>query len=124
MQPDARGQGKNGHLRSQNAGGHFLPEWRVGNLPIENMMDGHRLRRNRATGIDEKRAPFGVDHPSPRSVQHNVLPADLANIIWAVSGGFEVNNPDEPIGHDRLQEPGFYRALTDRHCLLVLFSVN
>ena len=45
-------------FRPQYAGRDVPPEGRAGDMCVENMMDGHRLGRDRPPWIDEARAPF------------------------------------------------------------------
>lgn len=82
-------------FRPQNIGGHIPPVARAGHPFVEDMMHGHGAGRDRPPRIDETGpARHGRDLPCPVRPLLDILPADLADIRRAASGGLQVDDPD------------------------------
>ena len=85
----------------QDAGRDLPPEWRAGDVGVDDVVDSHRLGRNRATGIDQSRPASFIDAPTAVRAERDVLPADLADVVRAVSGGLQIDDADARRMHVR-----------------------
>ncbi|MNE80656.1 hypothetical protein D3C80_1772460 [compost metagenome] len=72
----------------------FLPKRRIGDLRIQNMVDGHCFGRYGAARIDETSAALFRQRPVTITVQSHILPADLADLVAAVAGSLQINDAD------------------------------
>lgn len=85
-------QGRNAADRSKHTRSDLLPQWCVCDLLVEDVVYRHRIRRDRTTRVDEPRAAILADLPASICTKGDILPPDLANVVRAVSAGFEIDN--------------------------------
>ncbi|MCY1236151.1 hypothetical protein D9M72_487950 [compost metagenome] len=78
--------------RTQHSWRDIFPAGRTGDLFVENVMDGHRVGRNRPPRIDHQCATLIVDGPSSTVFKDHILPADLADVIRSVAGRFQIDD--------------------------------
>src|SRR3989344_262798 len=86
-------------LGSQDRWRNRLPERRVGDVAVQNVVDRHGLRRDRPPRIDEVGAAVAVQTPVAVLAADDVLPPDLADVVGAVAGGLQVYDADAGRGH-------------------------
>ncbi len=80
--------------RSKNVRRNLLPERCVGDMGVEDVVHGHRVRRDGTAGINEKRATLLGDPPPAVVAGYDILPSDLADVVRAVTGGLEIDDTD------------------------------
>lgn len=85
--------------RTQHSWGDIFPLGRAGDLFVENVMDGHRVGRNRPSWIDHQRATFIVDGPTSMVFKDHILPPDLANVVRSIAGRFQIDDANAGCRH-------------------------
>src|SRR6202040_1576315 len=75
----------------------IVPETRLRDLFVEDMVDCLGDRRDRPARIDERAAPLAMQRPASVRAERDILPADLAHAVHGrgLTGGFEIDDTDE-----------------------------
>jgi hypothetical protein len=73
-----------------------VPQRRIGDLFVEDVVDRLRDRRHRATGIDQPRPALADQFPAAIGLQRDILPADFAHAMRGRggAGGLEIDDAD------------------------------
>lgn len=95
---------------AQDAQRHLFPVGRINDLVIENMVNRHRLGGDWPSAVDEARAPLLGYHPPITVIENHILPANLADVVCAIAGGFEINDANAGRRHWRRFSPLFPRS--------------
>ena len=56
------------------------------------MMNRHRVRRDGTARVDEPRPALFSDLPLSNVIDDDILPADLANVVRAITACFEIDD--------------------------------
>jgi hypothetical protein len=60
---------------------YIFPKGNPDDVTVENRMNRHRLRRDGTAGVDHQRASLGIDLPTAALTLHDILPADLTDML-------------------------------------------
>ena len=85
----------------QDLGGDRFPERRRGDVLVQNVVHRHRLRRDRPARVDQAGTAIGAQAPAAVYALLDILPADLANVVRAVTSRLKVDdaNTRTTFGH-------------------------
>jgi len=93
-----RAQRQNAAFRPKDLRRDRLPERRTADLLIEDVMDGHGLPGDGPPRVDQAGSPCVDQAPEAVVPLLDILPADLANVVRAVSGCCQVDDADARAG--------------------------